>query len=71
MTNGQKNKAFFSMTDAKTARDVLSAIATHYGITSDEARADVTSDDSEHLLDYLTGATRTAVSLLMKRNGLA
>ena len=71
MSNGQINRMFLESTDAKTKNDVLGAIASHYGITQAEAMAEVVNDEAEHLLDYLTGSVRTAVSLLMKRHGLA
>lgn len=71
MTNSQINNAFLNATDAKTKNGILTAIASHYGITSAEAMAEVIDVEAEHLLDYLTGATRTAASLLMKRHGLA
>lgn len=68
MTNSQINQRFLSSTDAKTKNEVLSAIAAHYGITQAEAMMEVVDAEAEHLLDYLTGSTRTAVSLLMKRH---
>ena len=70
MNNGQINKMFLDSTDYNTHKDVLAAIAKHYGITADAALSEVTDPEAEHLLDYLTGETRTAVSLLMKRRGL-
>lgn len=70
MTNAQINQRFLSSTDAKTKNEVLSAIASHYGITPGEALLEVIDSEAEHLCDYLTGATRTAVSLLMKRHNL-
>ena len=71
MTNSQINNAFLNATDAKTKNSILAAIASHYGITSAEAMAEVIDVEAEHLLDYLTGSVRTAASLLMKRHGLA
>jgi len=71
MTDAAITKKFFSVTDAKTKSDVLKAIAKHYGISPEQAFDEVTDDEAEHLLDYLTGAVRTATSLLMKRHGLA
>lgn len=69
--NPSTNKAFLAATDPATRTEILAAIAAHYGITEAEALEEVTSPDAEHLLDYLTGSTRTATSLLMKRHGLA
>lgn len=78
MTNAQQNKAFLDATDSRTRHAVLDAIASRYGITTNEALEELTveeidgveGDGPEHLLDYLTGPTRTAVSLLMKRHAL-
>ena len=70
MTNAQTNKAFLNATDAKTRAMILANIAAHYGITSSEAFEEVTDDEAEHLLDYVTGAERTATSVLMQRHGL-
>lgn len=71
MTNQTTNQKFLSATDAKTRDEVLNAIAKHYGITKNEALEEVTHEESEHLLDYLTGSVRTATSVLMQRHGLA
>jgi hypothetical protein len=68
MSNGTINKAFLAATDTKTKTEVLSSIAGHYGITKEAAFAEVTDAEAEHLLDYLTGPTRTALSVLMKRH---
>lgn len=71
MNNNEINTKFLATTDAKTKNEILSAIANHYGISSVEALEEVTDEESEHLLDYLTGSIRTATSLLMKRHKLA
>jgi len=71
MTNAQTTARFFAATDAATRAAVLGNIANHYGITQAEALAEVTDDEAEHLLDYVTGPTRAAVSVLMQRHCLA
>ncbi len=71
MKNNEITKRFFAVTDSKTKASVLNAIAAHYGITSKEAEEEVTDSEAESLLDYLTGAVRTATHLLMKRHNLA
>ena len=68
MTNAQINKAFLAATDAKTKSLILANIAGHYGITQTEAFDEVTDDEAEHLLDYVTGAQRAAASVLMQRH---
>lgn len=69
--NGKTTASFFSSIDFKTQGSILGAISEHYGIDKVEAFKEVTDDDAEHLLEYLTGAIRAATSLLMKRNGFA
>jgi len=71
MTNAQTNKAFLNATDAKTRAMILANIANNYGITSADAFEEVTDDEAEHLLDYVTGAERAATSVLMQLHGLA
>lgn len=70
MTSNQINQAFLNATDSKTKNEIIASIANHYGITEGEAMAEVTNEEAEHLLDYLTGNIRTATSLLMKRHSL-
>jgi hypothetical protein len=70
-TNHIATIAFFAATDAKTKTEILAAIAKHYGISESEALEEVTDEEAESLLDYLTGSIRTATSLLMKRHGIA
>ena len=70
-TAAAKTIAFFAATDSKTKNEILANIASHYSITTSQALDEVTDDEAEHLLDYLTGPVRTATSLLMKRHRLA
>jgi len=69
--NNTATLAFFSATDAKTKTEILASIAKHYGISQSEALEEITHEESESLLDYLTGSIRTATSLLMQRHGIA
>ena len=71
MSNNTATSTFFAATDAKTKTNILAAIAAHYGITESEAFEEVTDEEAESLLDYLTGSIRTATSLLMQRHGIA
>ena len=65
--------AFLATIDPKTKAEILDNIARHYGVTPQEAFEEITAidEDTQHLLDYMTGAARTATSLLMKRHGFA
>lgn len=69
--NATITKKFLAATDAKTKASILDNIASHYGITPAEAEEEVTDDEAESLLDYVTGPVRTATHVLMKRHGLA
>lgn len=69
MTNAQITIKFFAAIDTKTKNEIIANIAKHYGITNDEALAEVTDDEAEHLLDYVTGPMRTAASVIMQRYG--
>ena len=69
MTNGQTTAAFFKIIDAKTRALILDNIAEHYGITREAALEEVTHDEAEHLLDYVTGPERAATHLFMQRAG--
>lgn len=67
LTNGQRTIEFLLAIDSRTKNDILENVAKHYGITTEEAYDEITDDEAEHLLDYLTYETRTATSLLMKK----
>lgn len=71
MTNAKITRKFFNLTDRRTINKILDNIASNYGITRMEAMNEVLDDAAESLLDYVTGAERTATSLIMKRHGLA
>ncbi len=71
MTNAQTNRAFLTTTDRATRADIIGTIAAHYGCTAEAALEEVTQDEAEHLLDYLTGSTRSAVHVLMQRRGFS
>lgn len=70
MTNAAITKKFFAAIDAETKTEILTNIAKHYGISEDAALAEVTDDEAEHLLDYVTGPMRSAASVIMQRHGL-
>ena len=69
--NAQINLKFLTVCGSPTRHEILTAIANHYGITTDAAYREVIDAEAEHLLDYLTGSVRTAAHLLMKRHGLS
>lgn len=70
MTNAQVNARFLALTDVKTKDDILGNIADHYGTSKDVILNEVTHEEAEHLLDYVTGPMRAATSVMMQRHGL-
>lgn len=69
-TTTNSTAKFLAVIDAKTKAEILNNIAKHYGITVEQALAEVTDEEAEHLLDYVTGPVRTATSVLMQRHGI-
>jgi hypothetical protein len=68
---GRLNYIFLFHIDAATRETILGNISSHYGINKREAFKEVTADDAEHLLDYMTGAERVATKALMQGYGYA
>jgi hypothetical protein len=64
---GNLTHNFLSLIDMRTRQAILKNIADHYGISMEQAYREITDEDAEHLLDYVTGPTRYAVQALMKR----
>ena len=71
MTNGEVTRLFFAAIGKKATAFILTNIADHYGISQADARDEITSDESESLLDYVTGATRAATSVMLQGLGLS
>jgi hypothetical protein len=70
ITMSHHTEEFLSVIDSKTKAVILESIAVHYGITPDEALAEVIDEEAEHLLDYLVEPQRGATSFLMQRYGM-
>jgi hypothetical protein len=60
---------FLSIIPSQTKNQILDNVASHYGISRQDALEEVTDIDAEHLLDYVTGVMRSATSVLMQRHG--
>lgn len=69
MNNAEINKKFLAAVDAKSKDMILSAIAKHYGITPAEMYDELIDEDAENILDYMTGAERSAAYVLYQRHG--
>lgn len=67
MKNSKQTIAFLNSVDVKVKNEILKNIANHYGITTDEAYNEVTDEDAENLLDYVTGTERAATSVLFQK----
>lgn len=67
MTNSNFTIAFLNSTDLKTKNEILSNIANHYGISNQEAYEEVTDEEAESLIDYVTINIRSAVSVLIQK----
>jgi hypothetical protein len=69
--NYKNTKAFLAKLDRDTRDSILRSIATHYGCSTAMAYDAITDEEAEHLLDYLTGSVRGAVSVTMRRHGFS
>jgi hypothetical protein len=67
MKNATLTSLFLNSTDLKVKNEILTNIANHYGISIEQAYEEVTDEDAESLLDYLTGSIRSSVSVLIQR----
>lgn len=67
--NGSNNKKFLAILDEKAKTDILRHIAKVCGISPKEAYQEVTDDKAEHLLDYMEGTYRIAISAFMQAKG--
>jgi hypothetical protein len=68
-SNAAVNRAFLKAIDAATRNKILSSIGKHYGITANEAMAEVTDAEAENLLDYMVEPMRSATFVIMQRHG--
>lgn len=64
------NARFRELIDPASKSEILTNIATHYGISPEAAFDEVTADNAEHLLDYMVEPMRGATSVLMQAHGL-
>lgn len=66
-TNSSTTVAFLDSLDPKVKNEVLSNIAKHYGISNQEAYEEVTDEEAESIMDYVTGSIRSTVSLYFNK----
>ena len=67
MTNGQINLRFLAKVPVQVKWSILQNIAHNYGISSDDAYAEVCCDAAEQLLDYTIGSVRAATMIYMAK----
>ena len=67
MTNSKITIAFLNWLDIKTKNEILLNIANHYGISTQEAFEEVTDEEAESIMDYITGSIRPSVSLFFNK----
>lgn len=64
--NATVNTAFLASLDSKVKNEILTNIANHYGITTQEAFEEITDPEAESIMDYLTGNVRATASLFFR-----
>jgi hypothetical protein len=67
MTHATITIAFLNSLDLKVKNEILTNIANHYGISNQEACEDVTDEDAESIMDYVSGNIRQTVSLFFNK----
>ncbi len=65
MTNTKLNKKFLNEMSYKSFNIILKNIADHYGISPLKAYNEVTGEDAENLIDYMTGVDRDYYGRIM------
>lgn len=65
-----RNAQFLSAIKSEEKALIIGSIALHYGITVEEAEAEVIDAEAEHLLDYMREPQRSATSALMQQHNL-
>lgn len=69
MTTGAKNKAYLDSLTATQKATILYNVASNYMINTGMALEEITGEEAESLLDYLSGDLRTEVYGHMLRKG--
>lgn len=69
VNKGELNKLFLSSLDEKSKGDILQPIAKHYGTNVEHIEAEVTDEDAEHLLEYMTEPERSMAFVVMNLQG--
>lgn len=67
---GRLNKEFLDSQNDYVRSDILQHIAERHGSTKEESLSEITGEDAKNLLSYLAEPKKTAVAIVMQRNGL-
>jgi hypothetical protein len=67
MANGAINKSFLTSITPQMKAIILENIARHYGISQSQAFDEVTDEEAESIMDYVTGKDRAAVSAIYQK----
>lgn len=67
MKYSKKTIAFLKTLDEQTKDSILTNIANHYGCSNEKAYAEITDEDAECIMDYVTGSMRSCIHLYYKK----
>ena len=67
MTTAKLNQLFLNSITPEMNLIVLSNIANHYGISNEDAKNEILDEEAESIMDYITGSTRSAISVIYQR----
>ena len=72
-SNGDKNRRLMQVladADRRIANQVVSNIAKHYGITTQQVFTEIFDAEAEDLMDYVTEPVRSAAYVILKKKGM-
>ncbi|GAB4486735.1 MAG: hypothetical protein OHK0019_00910 [Saprospiraceae bacterium] len=67
MKNSEINRAFLNGTTAEMKAIILQNIANHYGVSTKEIYEELTDEEAENIMDYITGKERAAIHVIYKK----
>jgi len=67
MAHGAINKKFLASITPQMKAIILENIARHYGISQSQAFDEVTDEEAESIMDYVTGTDRASISVIYQK----
>jgi hypothetical protein len=61
MNHAATTTAFLNHVDSKIKNAILTNIANHYGISNEQALEEITHEDAENIMEYITGPFRGGI----------